>query len=70
MKICKRGEETGIEMTLIFNNEVDILKNISHENVIKYFDHFEVTIFDSNYFCLICEFCEVIKLVFAINICL
>ena len=38
-----------------FRREFSLLKESSHEHVVKYFDHF----YDLNCFCIITEFCEV-----------
>ena len=41
-------------------NEVELMKRIKHENIIRYYEHFDETIFGSLHFCFVCEFCEVI----------
>lgn len=40
-------------------NELKLLKKLNHENIIKYFDHFDEKLHDSEYLCIICEYCEV-----------
>ena len=39
-------------------NELKLLKQLDHENIIKYFDHFDEKLHDSEYLCIICEYCE------------
>lgn len=48
-----------------WKNEIRILKKLSHENVVKYMDHFELNMGeDSSYnqirkVCIVTEYCEV-----------
>lgn len=41
------------------DNERFILKMIKNDNIIRYFDHFDLKISNSDYSCVITEFCEV-----------
>lgn len=41
------------------NSEIEIMKSINHENIIKYFDSFDLEIQSEEYLCLITEYCEV-----------
>ena len=41
-------------------NEVNLLQQLRHDHVIRYFEHFDEPILGSDYFCLVCELCEVI----------
>jgi len=45
----------GVEAT----NEQKILWKIFHENIIRYFDHFELRISNWSTICIITEYCEV-----------
>lgn len=56
LKIVKKGEEWDEQNE---KNEVHLFKLIKHDNLIKYFEHFDELIFGSDYFCLVCELCEV-----------
>ena len=40
-------------------NELKILYEISHENIVRYFDHFHMSIEGENQTFLITEYCEV-----------
>lgn len=47
----------------VAENELEIVRRLNHENVVKYFDHFDFTV-GNNYghqelkMCIISEFCE------------
>ena len=56
MKTVKKGKEWDQEND---EKEVDLLQRLRHENIIRYFEHFDESIFDSEYFCVVCELCEV-----------
>lgn len=43
--------------------ELDMLVEINHENIVRYFDHFYLKIGDDNQTCLITEFCKVKTLI-------
>ena len=53
----KKTDEWDEEMA---TKEVDLLKELNHEHLIKYFEHFDEFIFGADYFCIVCELCEVI----------
>jgi serine/threonine protein kinase len=53
----KKTEEWDEEMAI---KEVDVLKELNHEHLIKYFEHFDEFIFGADYFCIVCELCEVV----------
>lgn len=40
-------------------NELELLWDISHDNIVRYFDHFQARISDCNHIFLITEFCQV-----------
>lgn len=41
---------------MAFFNEISLLKKLTSEYIIKYFDHFQLGMFN---YCIITEFCEV-----------
>jgi len=45
-------------------NEQIMLWKISHENVVRYFDHFNQELDGSLHTCVVIEFCEVILSIF------
>ena len=46
--------------------EAITLASLSHPNILKYYDSFRDTTVDSNFFCIITEFCDVFyKYIFA-----
>lgn len=55
----KKGVES-IEQAQSHKNEVELMKRIKHDNIILFYEHFDETISGSQYFCFVCEFCEVI----------
>lgn len=62
--IEKRNEE---DETVTEMNEIETLKKTSHDNIVKYFEHFEATIDDSLSICIVLEFCEVLIHFFNFN---
>lgn len=52
MKIIE-GQSKKIE------NEIKILWKVDNENIIRYFDHFELRISNWSTICIITEYCEV-----------
>lgn len=40
-------------------NEQKLLWELNHENIIRYFDHFDLKISDEGHTCVITEYCEV-----------
>ena len=48
-----------IEGKTVSQAELKIISSIDHENVIKYFDHFEIGISNGIYLSFITEYCEV-----------
>lgn len=57
MKVVKKIDETDLKA----EEELKILKNLQHKNIVRYFDHFEVP--DSggeSRICIIMEYCSVI----------
>ena len=67
--------EGNAERLILAQNETDILKRLDHENIVKYFDHFEI-VTRNNFkrkekrFCIITEFCEVLINYFILFKCL
>lgn len=53
MKIMQKIDKTA-------ENEFNNLLRISHENILRYFDHFDCCISGMDHTCVITEFCEVI----------
>lgn len=51
-------------------NELHLIHRVKHENVIRYFDDFEIRLHESDYVCIIIEYCEVItiKIIKSLNI--
>lgn len=45
------------------NKEQDFLWKINHENIIRYFDHFDLKISSWNHICIITEYCDVMKFI-------
>ena len=58
MKQIKKGEDSDNDF-----DEFSLMWNISHENILKYYDHFDHEIDDLDYICVITEYCEVIILI-------
>ena len=58
----------AMELNEIADNELAVLIRLDHENIVKYYDHFEVNVRDSNQqhlnLCVITEFCAVLKFLF------
>ena len=54
MKQIKKGDDPNNDL-----NEFSLMWNISHENILKYYDHFDHEIDDLDYICVITEYCEV-----------
>ena len=52
MKMVKKVDSSA-------ENEFFLLLQTSHENVLKYFDHFEHEERDIDYICIITEYCQV-----------
>ena len=63
MKTMEKGDDFEEQ-----RNEVDLIKPLKHDNIVRYFDHFEETIFGSDYFCFVCELCEVVFRVLVFSI--
>ena len=49
------------ELDSVTENELEMFFEISHENIVRYFDHFHLEIGDDNQTFLITEYCEVSK---------
>lgn len=43
-------------------NEANTLSRLDHENIIKYYEHFEFRINETNKLCIVTEFCEVLAI--------
>lgn len=41
-------------------NELILMKQIRHDNILRYFDDFEGKFYGMKYLCIICEFCPVL----------
>ena len=52
------------ELSESAQNELRLMKQINHENIIKYFDHFDQQFYGTDYLCIICEYCKVFPLGF------
>ena len=48
------------ELSETAQNELDLMKQINHENIIKYFDNFDEYCYSTYYLCIICEYCQVL----------
>jgi hypothetical protein len=55
MKIMDKSNSATI-------NELELFSEITHENIVRYFDHFHIRIGDEDKTFLITEFCEVSRL--------
>lgn len=56
----KEGDNLTVEAAnKIAQNELEILKEIKHENIIKYYYHFKETFNKLEHICIICEYCKV-----------
>ena len=53
MRIIKRTFDEEVE------NELVTLRSINHENIVKYYEHFDGEIDDLYHTCIILEYCEV-----------
>lgn len=51
MKIMKKDEMT--------KNELDRMKSVNHENIVKYIDDFDMIKGHNTYSCIITEYCSV-----------
>ena len=54
----KKSSVESAQLNETAQNELKLLKQLDHENIIKYFDHFDEKLHDSEYLCIICEYCE------------
>jgi serine/threonine protein kinase len=47
-------------------NELNVIIKLNHENVVKYFDHFELAVANKtlSFICIITEYCYVNLLIF------
>ena len=52
MKIMSKLNSTS-------KNELELFLETNHDNIVRYFDHFNLDIGDESQTCLITEFCEV-----------
>lgn len=57
MKVIKKFSDQKFEIKI--NNEVFLLLQISHENILRYFEHFDHEIDGFEYTCVITEYCQV-----------
>ena len=48
------------ELSKSAHNELKLMKQINHENIIKYFENFDDKCFGMEYLCIISEFCKVL----------
>ena len=55
-----RGKQLSPELSKTALNELLIMKTLFHENIIRYFDHFDEQCFGTDYLCIICEYCKVL----------
>lgn len=39
--------------------ELNVLPSLNHDNIIKYYEHFEAYVYGSNSLCIVTEYCEV-----------
>ena len=53
-----------LEKNCTSENELELIMSVNHENVVKYYDHFELIKGGTKYLCIITEFCHVSKLYF------
>ena len=54
MKILEKNDTS--------ENELELIKSVDHENVVRYYDHFELIKGGTKYLCIITEYCHVCKL--------
>ena len=47
------------ELSETAQNELDLMKQINHDNIIRYFDNFDEECYSTDYLCIICEYCQV-----------
>ena len=47
------------QLDSVTENELDIFSEINHENIVKYYDHFHMSIEGDNQTFLITEYCKV-----------
>jgi serine/threonine protein kinase len=62
MKTIKKFDEkdiSGKEYNALAENELKLMKSIDHDHVVQYFDDFTLDIFDSSFFAIVVEFCQV-----------
>lgn len=56
------------ELDSATENELDMFFEISHENILRYFDHFHLKMGDENQTFLITEYCEVSERNFSLSL--
>ena len=49
------------ELSETAQNELRLMKQIKHENIIRYFDNFDEECYSTDYLCIICEYCAVLS---------
>ena len=49
------------ELSESAQNELKLMKQINHENIIKYFENFDEECYGTDYLCIISEFCQVLQ---------
>ncbi len=49
----------GLEYNKLAEDEIKTMKSIDHDHIVQYFDDFTLDIFDSCFFSIVVEFCEV-----------
>lgn len=54
MKLLKQADPTA-------QNEIKKYMKLSHQNIVRYFDHFDHEIHDETYTCIVFEYCQVKK---------
>ena len=47
------------EINEIAQNELKLMKQINHENIVRYYDNFDEKCYKSEYLCIIFEYCKV-----------
>jgi serine/threonine protein kinase len=47
------------ELSESAQNELKLMKQISHENIVRYYDNFDEKCYKSEYLCIIFEYCKV-----------
>ena len=58
-KVTKKAMKIMDQLDPVTENEIDLLCDMNHGNIVRYFDHFHLKIEGENQTFLITEYCQV-----------